>query len=53
MDDLILAKFDVTCHSVECENSEITIRVNAVAEEPHVICGPCGIQIEDVTLVGS
>jgi len=47
-----MAEFDVTCHSAGCENSEITIRVNAVAELPVVQCGPCGIQIEDVIPVG-
>jgi hypothetical protein len=47
-----MADFDVTCHSAECENSEITIRVSAVAETPHITCGPCGIQIEDVIPVG-
>ena len=46
------AKFDVTCHTTECENAEITIRVNAVADLPIVQCGPCGIQIEDVIPVG-
>jgi hypothetical protein len=47
-----LASFDVTCHTAECENSEITIRVSAVADAPYVVCGPCGIQIEDVTPLG-
>jgi hypothetical protein len=47
-----LAEFDVTCHTVECENSEITIRVSAVADAPIVQCGPCSIQIEDVIPVG-
>jgi hypothetical protein len=47
-----MADFDVTCHSAECENSEITIRVSAVADSPHITCGPCGIQIEDVIPVG-
>jgi hypothetical protein len=52
VDDLVLSEFDVTCHSADCENLEITIRVNAVAEAPYVVCGPCGIQIEDVIPVG-
>ena len=52
MDDVTFAEFDVTCHSAECENSKITIRVNAVADAPYVVCGPCGIQIEDVIPVG-
>jgi hypothetical protein len=53
VDDITFAKFDVTCHTAECENTEITIRIDAVADTPYVMCGPCGIQIEDVVLVGS
>ena len=52
MDDLVFAEFDVTCHTAECENSEIVIRISAVADAPYVVCGPCGIQIEDVIPVG-
>jgi hypothetical protein len=52
MDNFELAQFNVTCHTEGCENTEITIEVSAVAEAPHVICGPCGIQIEDVVPVG-
>lgn len=55
MDDLVFpdkADFDVTCHTEGCENAEIVIRVSAVADSPHVVCGPCGIQIEDVTPLG-
>lgn len=52
MDDVTFAEFDVTCHSADCENSEVSIRVNAVADSPHIICGPCGNQIEDVIPVG-
>ena len=48
MDNLVFAEFDVTCHTAECENSEIVIRINAVVGTPYVVCGPCGIQIEDV-----
>ena len=47
-----MTEFDVTCHTEECENSEIVIRVSAVANAPYVVCGPCGIQIEDVIPVG-
>ena len=47
-----MAEFDVTCHSAECENTGITIRVHASVEAPHIVCGPCGIQIEDVIPVG-
>jgi hypothetical protein len=52
MDELIFAEYDVTCHTAGCENTGITIRVNAVADTPYVVCGPCGIQIEDVIPVG-
>ena len=52
MDDITYAEFDVTCHNAGCENSEITIRINAVADAPHVVCGPCSIQVEDVVSVG-
>lgn len=52
MNDLIFAKFDATCHTVECENAEIAIRIDAVVDGPNIICGPCGIQIEDVIPVG-
>jgi hypothetical protein len=52
VDNVEFAEFDVTCHSADCENAEITIRVNAVADAPNVVCGPCGIQIEDVIPVG-
>lgn len=52
MDDVTFAEFDVTCHTAECENAEITIRVSAVVDAPYVVCGPCSIQIEDVILIG-
>jgi hypothetical protein len=47
-----MAEFDATCHTAECENAGITIRLSAVVDSPHVVCGPCGIQIEDVISVG-
>ena len=46
-----MAEFDVRCHSAGCENENITIRVNAPAELPYIVCGPCGIKIEDVVEV--
>lgn len=51
--DYVFTEFDVTCHTLGCENAEIIIRVNAVADAPNVQCGPCGIKIEDVIPVGS
>ena len=55
MDSLILpemAKFNVTCHTENCENKDITILLDAVKDNTYVVCGPCGIQIEDVVPVG-
>lgn len=52
MDNVEFTEFNVTCHSAGCENADITIRVNAVADNPYVVCGPCGNQIEDVAPVG-
>lgn len=51
--DLVLAQFNVTCQTEGCENADITIEVSAVADNPYVVCGPCGVQIEDVIPVGS
>jgi len=56
VDDLVFpnkADFDVACHTEGCENIGIVIRVSAIADTPYIVCGPCGIQIEDVTPVGS
>lgn len=52
MNETIFADFDVTCHTEGCENSEIVIRVSAAVDNTYVVCGPCGIQIEDVIAVG-
>jgi len=52
VDDVTFAEFDVTCHRAGCENVDIVIRVNAIAESPNIICGPCGQKIEDVIPVG-
>jgi hypothetical protein len=42
---------NVTCHTDGCENKDIVIPFEDPADI--VICGPCGIQIEDVIPVGS
>ena len=47
-----MTEFDVACHTAKCENTDIVIRVHASVEVPHVVCGPCGIKIEDVIPVG-
>lgn len=49
----VMAEFDVTCRKAECINTNITIRVYASAEAPHVVCGPCGIKIKDVISVAN
>ncbi len=41
---------NVTCHTDGCENKDIVIPFEDPADI--VICGPCGIQIEDVIPVG-
>ena len=55
MDNFILpemSQFNVTCHTIDCENRDITICVPAVLELPIVICGACSNKIEDVIEVG-
>ncbi len=51
MDDIIFKEYDVVCHNSECENSEITICVNAPLNNPYIVCGPCGVKIEDLSTV--
>jgi hypothetical protein len=48
-----MSEFDVTCHTETCENAEIVIRVTAFTDNTFIMCGPCSIQIEDVTLVAN
>lgn len=45
MDEVELAEFAVTCHTQGCENEGIEITVMAVADNPTVVCGPCGADI--------
>jgi len=47
-----LIDFDVTCHTENCENKDIVIRIGLLELAPRAICGPCGIKIEDVIPVG-
>jgi hypothetical protein len=47
-----ISEFNVVCHTGGCENKDITILINAVKDNPVVICGPCDTIIEDVTEVG-
>ena len=42
------AKFDATCHTENCGNAEATISIDAIADEPNVVCGVCGNKITDV-----
>lgn len=37
-----LAPYIVTCQTEGCENQNITLGIDADAENPTVICGPCG-----------
>lgn len=43
--------YTVICHTEGCENENIAIVVPAAAENPCVICGPCGNQITDLVPV--
>ena len=52
MDNLVIVDHDVTCHTDDCENLDIVIRIPAVQGSPIVICGACGNNIEDVIEVG-
>ena len=42
MEDLVLAEYTATCHTQGCENEGIELLVHAPAENPHIVCGPCG-----------
>ncbi|TQL46666.1 hypothetical protein FB562_2190 [Homoserinimonas aerilata] len=48
IDEPPMAEYDVTCTTDGCENAGITIRVPAAAENPTVVCGPCGIVLDAV-----
>ena len=43
--------YDVTCRTTGCTNEGITLRVPADPEQPLIACGPCGLQITEVTPV--
>lgn len=47
-----MAMFSATCKTDGCENANIPIEIQAVKEEPFIVCGPCGQRIEDVIPVG-
>jgi ribosomal protein S27E len=49
--DITDAEFDVMCHTPDCGNTTILIRVLADAENPTVMCGVCSTIITDVTPV--
>jgi hypothetical protein len=51
MEDLVFAKYDVTCHTVNCFNKDIKIEVEALSVDPFVRCGVCDQQITDVVEV--
>jgi hypothetical protein len=50
VDDIEFSEYNVTCHTVGCENAEITILISAPTESPYIVCGVCGIEITDVVL---
>jgi hypothetical protein len=52
MQELEFIELNVTCHTDGCINKNIALKVICIKSNPHVICGPCGIQIEDVIPVG-
>ena len=52
MDNINFVDAVLICHSENCENKDLEIYLTIAKDYPSV-CGPCGIQIEDVTLVGS
>ena len=43
-----ILKFNVTCHTENCENAEIGIEIPSYDEQPIVICGPCAQPITDI-----
>jgi transcription elongation factor Elf1 len=46
-------EYQVTCRTEGCENSDITINIQAPKENAHIVCGVCGQQITDVTPIES
>ena len=49
MYDLNFVEYRVTCHTSECENCDLTIQIEAPAENPYFMCGACMQQITDFT----
>lgn len=45
MDEVEFAEFKVTCTTPQCENYGIELVVNAVADNPNIVCGPCGASL--------
>jgi hypothetical protein len=45
------AFYNVTCHTVGCENCDITIFIEAPAVDPNFMCGACMEIITDYQLV--
>jgi hypothetical protein len=44
------AKYEVVCRTENCANSNIALIVDALQDNPFVICGVCSIQITDISL---
>jgi hypothetical protein len=50
-EELPMNEFTVMCHTVKCKNADIPIEVNAFGDSPNIVCGLCGVQITDISLV--
>jgi hypothetical protein len=48
MDNIVMKTFIVTCHTHNCENSEIAISIDAPETNSIFICGACSKDILDV-----
>ena len=46
--EIVFAKFSVTCKTENCGNANIPIEVDAPEDNPIVICGVCALTITDV-----
>ena len=43
-----MAAYLVTCETPTCENVGVTLEVSATAENPLVMCGPCGNPLDPI-----
>ena len=47
--EVIFVKYNVTCKTENCLNSNVPIIVNAPEDGPFVICGVCAVKITDIS----